>query len=46
MVYSAKGEDVPMSQKDGVPKVFVVSSVKPYYDGAVWQQIEIQEKTS
>lgn len=46
MVFSAKGEDIPMSQKDGVPKVFVVSSVKPYYDGAVWQQIEIQEKTS
>ncbi len=46
MVYGANGEDFPMSQKDGVPKVFVVSSVKPYYDGAVWQQIEIQEKTS
>lgn len=46
MVFSANGEDVPMSQKDGLPKVFVVSSVKPYYDGAVWQQIEIQEKTS
>jgi hypothetical protein len=46
MVYGANGEDFPMSQKDGVPKVFMVSSVKPYYDGAVWQEIEIQEKTS
>ena len=46
MVFGAKGKDIPMSQKDGQPKVFVVSSVKPHYDGAVWQEIEIQEKTS
>lgn len=46
MVFGANGKDFPMSLKNGEPKVFVVSSVKPYYDGAVWQQIEIQEKTS
>ena len=46
MVYGADGVDRPMSRyKDGTPKVFVVVGTKFIYDGAVWQELTLQEKT-
>ena len=43
MVYTNDG-DVPMSLcKDGTPKVFQVLGSKIYYDGAVWQELSLQE---
>lgn len=45
MVYTANGIDRPMSiYKDGSKKVFRVVGMNPYYDGAVWQELTIQEK--
>ena len=45
MVYGADGADRPMSRyKDGADKVFVVVGTKFIYDGAVWQEITLQEK--
>lgn len=45
MVYGADGKDYPMSlYKDGTQKVFTVLMTKPYYDGAVWQELTLQEK--
>lgn len=44
MVYGADGKDHPMSlNKDGSPKVFEVLGSKIYYDGAIWQEISLQE---
>jgi hypothetical protein len=44
MVYGADGKDKAMSfYNDGSPKVFQVLSRKPYYDGAVWQELTLQE---
>lgn len=44
MVYTSGGVDKPMSAyADGTPKVFQVLSNKVYYDGAVWQELKIQE---
>lgn len=44
-VYTANGVDVPMSiDKAGNAKVFRVVGTKPYYDGAVWQELTLQEK--
>jgi hypothetical protein len=44
MVYGANGEDRPMSlYKDGTPKVFSVLGVRKFYDGAVWQELSLQE---
>jgi hypothetical protein len=44
MVYGADGKDRPMSKyKDGTPKQFRVLGVKPYYNGAVWQELYLQE---
>lgn len=44
MVYGADGVDRPMSRyKDGSPKVFRVVGRKPYFDGAVWQELSLQE---
>lgn len=41
---NASGIDVPMSYyRDGTPKVFKVLQSKVYYDGAVWQEISLQE---
>lgn len=41
---SIVNKDVPISTyADGSPKVFKVIRVKPFYNGAVWQEIEIQE---
>lgn len=38
------GKDKPMSlYKDGSPKQFRVTRVKPYYSGACWQEIDLQE---
>jgi hypothetical protein len=44
MVYGADGKDYPMSLKqDGNPKVFNVLGTKKYYNGAVWQELYLQE---
>lgn len=38
------GQDVPMSRyQNGDPKVFKVLATKIYYDGAVWQELSLQE---
>ena len=45
MVLGADGNDKYMSlYSDGSPKVFKVLGNKPFYDGAVWQEIYLQEK--
>ena len=44
MVYGADGQDHPMSlYKDGSAKIFQVLGTKIYYDGAVWQELSLQE---
>jgi hypothetical protein len=43
MVMGTDGNDRPLSKKNGAAKVFRVVGVKPYYDGAVWQEISLQE---
>ena len=44
MVYGADGKDRPMSLKlDGSPKVFTVLGTKIFYDGAIFQEISLQE---
>jgi hypothetical protein len=44
MVYGSDGKDRPMSlYKDGSAKVFQVLGSKIYYDGAVWQELSLQE---
>lgn len=44
MVIDKNGQDNPMSfYKDGNPKKFKVLSVRPYFDGAVWQELSLQE---
>jgi hypothetical protein len=46
MVYGADGKDRPMSlYRDGTPKVFQVLGSKIFYDGAVWQELSLQEVT-
>lgn len=43
-VFGANGQDKPLSRnKDGSPKQFQVLGVKPIYDGAVWQELTLQE---
>lgn len=45
MVYGADGKDYPMSTyKNGSPKVFVVRGSKIFYDGAIFQEIFLQER--
>ena len=44
-VFGANGQDQPMSHyQDGKPKVFEVVGSNIIYDGAVWQEISLQEK--
>ena len=44
MVLGADGKDRPMSNyKDGTPKVFQVLGKNIHYDGAVWQELSLQE---
>lgn len=44
MVYGADGNDYPMSRyQDGTPKVFQVLGTRNFYDGAVWQELYLQE---
>lgn len=44
MVMGSDGKDYPMSKnKDNTPKLFEVVGVKKYYDGAVWQELTLQE---
>lgn len=46
MVFNYLGQDAPMSlYKDGSPKVFSVIGTKIFYDGAVWQELTLQEVT-
>lgn len=43
----AGGGTEPMSkQRDGSPKKFQVTQVRPYFDGAFWQEIQLQELTT
>lgn len=43
-VYGANGVDKPMSKyKDGTPKKFKVLGTRIFYDGAVWQELTLQE---
>ena len=45
MVYGEDGADRPMSRyRDGTEKVFKVVGTKFIYDGAVWQELTLQEK--
>ena len=44
MVYGADGKDHPMSTyQNGSPKIFQVLGSKIFYDGAVWQELSLQE---
>lgn len=44
MVLGADGKDRPISlYQDGTPKVFQVLGKKTHYDGAVWQELSLQE---
>lgn len=44
MVYGADGQDKPMSlTSDRKPKVFEVLGTNIFYDGAVWQELSLQE---
>lgn len=43
MVYGADGVDRPMSKSNGHFKSFKVLGTKIFYDGAVWQEISLQE---
>lgn len=46
-VYGANGQDKPMSVNlDGTAKKFVVVGTQPKFDGAVWQELTLQEKTN
>lgn len=43
----ADGKTEPLSIKlDGTPKVFKVTQIRPYFDGAFWQEITLQEQTT
>ena len=45
-VYGVKGNDYPMSKKqDGTAKVFEVVGTNIFFDGAVWQELTLLEKT-
>ena len=45
-IYGADGKDRPMSKnKDGSAKVFEVVGSNIIYDGAVWQELTLLEKT-
>ena len=47
MVRNTYGQDVPMSMlSDGTPKKFSVLSARMLYDGAVWQELTLQEKSN
>lgn len=43
MIYSVGGVDKPMSLYNGEAKTFCVVGRKPYYNGAVWQELTLQE---
>ena len=44
-VFGANGQDQPMSKyQDGAEKVFEVVGSNMIYDGAVWQELTLQEK--
>lgn len=44
MVYGSDGKDRPMSlYKNGLPKVFEIVGTNIYYDGAVWQELNLIE---
>ena len=42
----ANGKTEPLSLKlNGTPKVFKVTQIRPYFDGAFWQELTLQEHT-
>lgn len=42
----ANGQTEPLSLKlNGTPKVFKVTQIRPYFDGAFWQELTLQEHT-
>ena len=44
MVFGTDGKDRPLSNKNSVsPKNFRVCGTRKYYDGAVWQELTLQE---
>ena len=44
MVYGVNGQDRPMSTyQDGTAKQFMVLGAKKFFDGAVWQELYLQE---
>jgi hypothetical protein len=44
MVFTADGIDTPMSKrKDGSTKSFIVVGSNIFYDGAVFQELSLQE---
>ena len=44
MVFNYDGQDIPMSKrKDGSTKTFIVVGSNIFYDGAVWQELSLQE---
>ena len=46
MKYSKIGEEIPISRyQNGKRKEFYVVGIKLIYDGAVWQELTLQEKT-
>jgi hypothetical protein len=43
--FTSKGTDKPISvTKRGTPKRFIVIGVRPFYNGAVWQELYLLEK--
>lgn len=44
-IATANGQTEPLSLTiDGKPKVFKVTQIRPYFDGAFWQELQLQEK--
>ena len=44
-IFTSSKQDKPMSISSiGTPKTFIVIGVRPYYDGAVWQELYLLEK--
>lgn len=43
-IATANGQTEPLSLTiDGKPKVFKVTQIRPYFDGAFWQELQLQE---
>lgn len=43
----ANGGTEPLSKKlNGNPKIFKITQIRPYFDGAFWQELQLQEQTT